>query len=166
MNHLTQKDIDFLRKTHGPMFDSAADALKVASRPLIIVGDGSSVNALRAGGKPDLLIYDMRERREVISQEALDTIIGFAAEEVVARNPKGQVTNDLLDAVKYALAHMPKRIRVVGEEDLAGLVALFLAPVGASVMYGLEGKLTVVKVTTELKEKARGIISRLGHKLP
>jgi uncharacterized protein (UPF0218 family) len=155
---LKKEDIAELRKAHGPVFDSAKELLKKASRPLIAVGDRASYTILKEEGNPDLVIHDNMEKRKEISQAMFDVIYGFVAPELVVENPKGVISEDLWDAIKVALKELPHRIRVVGEEDLAVLALCTLAPEGASIAYGFEDKIVLMKVTKEKKKLAKNIL--------
>ena len=155
---MKKKHLSEFRKAHGPEFESAKELLKQVKKPLIVVGDRASYNILKEGGKPDLIIHDLKERRGEINQEMFDVIYGFVAPEIVVENPKGTISNDLCDVIELTLKKLPHRIRVVGEEDLAVLAVCALAPEGSSIVYGLEDKIVLMQVTPEKKKLAEEIL--------
>ena len=91
--------------------------------------------------------------------QGFDFIMEFIAEEHIVENPAGGITQELWDSVEWGLKHLPRRIRVIGEEDLAAVVVFLLAPIGASVLYGLDEKLVVVTVTEKLKQEAKKLLA-------
>jgi len=153
-----QDHIEFLRAEHGKLFDKCADAIKKITRPVVSIGDRVSANLLKENFNPDIIIHDNIERRKEIDQEQFDLIYGFVAEELVAKNPKGEITQQLWDAVQLALKQMPKRIRVIGEEDLSALAVMALAPVGSTIIYGLNGKMLVMKLDERIQKQAKKIM--------
>jgi uncharacterized protein (UPF0218 family) len=155
---LKKEHLSELRKAHGLSFDSAEELLKHVKKPFVVVGDRASYNILKAGGTPDLIIHDLREKRGEIDQETFDVIYGFVAPELVVENPKGTITDDLWNAIKVALKTPPHRIRVIGEEDLAVMVACVQLPTGASIVYGFEDKIVLMEVDSKKREVAREIL--------
>jgi hypothetical protein len=79
-------------------------------------------------------------------------------------NPAGHMTREIVEAVKSALAKYNQTgrkviIKVDGEEDLAGVPAILLAPLGSVVLYGQPGEgIVVVEVTEEKKSEIIEII--------
>ena len=78
---------------------------------------------------------------------------------VTVRNPPGYIRKSLVNAIYRSIKLFLEKgektiIRVHGEEDLAGLPALLLAPLGTVVLYGQpqEG-VVLVEVTEKVKEK-------------
>lgn len=74
-------------------------------------------------------------------------------------NPHGHITAELFQAMKNAFnAKEKETILVEGEEDLAVLPALLIAPLGFSIFYGQPNEgLVQIQVTEENKEKAYGL---------
>jgi uncharacterized protein (UPF0218 family) len=81
------------------------------------------------------------------------------------RNPAGVITDELWDAIETVLKHLEKGpfcIEVEGEEDLASLAAIYLAPGGVTVIYGLPNKgVVVVKATAAHKQKVKEVLDRM-----
>jgi hypothetical protein len=72
------------------------------------------------------------------------------------KNPHGTVTPELFQAVKKAFKTAGEQaILVEGEEDLAVLPVLLIAPLGFLVFYGQPNVgMVMIKVTEENKERA------------
>jgi uncharacterized protein (UPF0218 family) len=81
------------------------------------------------------------------------------------KNPPGIITDELWDAIKTVFKNLkngPVCIEVDGEEDLASLAAIYLAPGGVTVIYGLPNKgVVVVKATTAHKQKVKEVLDRM-----
>lgn len=129
-------------------------------RPLIAVGDMVTATLQRRGVEPDVAVVDYQVERspcsDAIKQAAQRT--GATARRV--SNPAGVITDELWRTVEDALdGGAATRIEVDGEEDLAALAAIALAPIGATVLYGLpsEGIARVI-VTSESKEKVSRVL--------
>ena len=74
------------------------------------------------------------------------------------QNPAGYVTKPLVQAIDKAIKQILKKpktriVQVDGEEDLAGLPAILLAPLGARVYYGQPGEGVVEVVVSEKKKR-------------
>ena len=79
--------------------------------------------------------------KEVIPSSKLNSSIGNDCFIIYVPNPPGRITKELVegvdDAVKKVIKRGQKQIIIVdGEEDLAAVPAILLAPLGAKVIYG------------------------------
>jgi uncharacterized protein (UPF0218 family) len=81
------------------------------------------------------------------------------------RNPVGTITDDLWEAIVSVYKRLksgPYCIEVDGEEDLASLAAIYLAPGGVTVIYGLPNKgVVVVKATRSHKQKVKEVLDQM-----
>jgi len=119
---------------------------------LITVGDVVSLTARNAGIIPDISVYDGKtERRTMTKFAALVRELGENV--VIVNNPPGTVTRELFDAVRNALARKDGLIRVNGEEDLAVLPCILLAPEGTRIVYGWPGEGMMQVTTTGITKK-------------
>ena len=111
-----------------------------AKHKIIAVGDVVSLTMRKHGIVPLLSIYDgYTERHELTEFADLVKNEGWAETAVV--NPAGEITSELEEAVKNALAGRSAGIiRVEGEEDLALLPCVLYAPEDAVVIYGWPGR--------------------------
>lgn len=107
---------------------------------IIAVGDVVSLTMRKNGIVPLLSIYDgFTERRELT--EFADLVKNGGWAETVVSNPAGEITCELEEAVKNALAGRSAGIiRVEGEEDLALLPCVLYAPENSVVIYGWPGR--------------------------
>ncbi|MCL2317970.1 MAG: GTP-dependent dephospho-CoA kinase family protein [Methanomassiliicoccaceae archaeon] len=122
---------------------------------MITVGDVVSLTAFEQGITPDLSIYDGHtERKEMTEFAAL--VIDKGWKEKVAKNPAGTMTAELFTAIENALKGKEEIIRVIGEEDLAVIPCILLAPEGSKIIYGWPGKGMKLIVTDEqIRKKAQ-----------
>ncbi len=128
---------------------------------LITVGDVVSLTVREHGIVPHLSVYDgMTERREMTAFAALVEDEGL--EETTVSNPAGTVSAELWEAVAAAVRGGPGIIRVIGEEDLATLPCILLAPDGAQVVYGWPGRGMKLVVTDD---GIRGEVGRLMEEM-
>lgn len=142
------------------------------AKEVIAVGDMTALTLNRYGIPIRLAVVDFKTKREDLAH--LKAKISEIGDRIISvDNPAGMITTDLWDAVEEALrAHEDKeacrgrgrggvRIEVRGEEDLATIPCILLAPEGAVVVYGMPDKgLVVVKITSDKKRFVRSIFRR------
>jgi uncharacterized protein (UPF0218 family) len=133
---------------------------------LISVGDVTTFHLLEAGIIPDICIVDDRTKRKPVSSDVSARNRDSVCEEVSVDNPAGIITDELIRALCEAFAsEKPLRIFVRGEEDLATLPVILLAPLGAVVLYGQPDEGVVfVRVTGEKKAEIRILFEKLISK--
>lgn len=136
-------------------------------RPTMIITVGDEVTKLcnEIDLTVHLSIFDFRVNRELkyTSMEDLGILKPLArgplAKTVVTvRNPAGHVKRSLVQAISgsikgYLIDGKMRLVRVMGEEDLAGVPAVLLSPLGTLVLYGQPGEGIVVVEVTEEKKK-------------
>jgi len=157
----------------GPIYTETATLLEEVKRvdtdiepafdaPLIAVGDVVTGHLLAAGRQPDVAIIDGKSERETISEELETTLAGHDGPQITVENPAATISEQLLLALRDAAENPePVMITVEGEEDLATLPAIVLAPVGSSVVYGQPGDGMVhVAVTESSTDEARRLLER------
>jgi len=115
---------------------------------IVSVGDMVTMTLYEKGIVPDMAIVDYKIERKEYKGEP------FHAEEIIrVRNPPGVITRDLWNASATGYASDKKTVREVeGEEDLAALPAIYLAPENTTVIYGLP---SVGMVVVDVGEKER-----------
>lgn len=149
-----------LSRPLGPVIKSG-DVDFLAGKDVISVGDVCSITLYQRGIIPHLAIVDGKTRRSPhVAQEI------SAEETIFARNPEATITEELWSAVKKALSSEKRAlIKVDGEEDLAALVCISLAPEGTYVVYGIPDKgICVIKVDRKTREIANNALSRMKSK--
>ena len=134
-----------------------------SSTKLISVGDVTTFHLLEAGIFPDICIVDNRTKRKPVARHVSTRNMDSVYEEVSVENPAGIITDELIKTLCEAFtSEKPIRIFVKGEEDLATLPVILLAPLGAVVLYGQPDEGVVfVKVTEEKKREIRTLIEKL-----
>jgi len=141
------------------MVESEAVAAAKKCGKVVSVGDVVSLALVQHGILPHVTIYDnMTERSPMTLLES--RIKDLPGNDIMVRNPAGRITPDMVSAVSKAMySDVPTRIKVEGEEDLAGLVCAALAPDNSCLVYGMPGKgMAVVKVDDKVRKDAKEII--------
>ena len=128
---------------------------------IVTVGDMVTMHLNEKGINPDIAIIDYKiERKEYKGKK-------FQAQRVIkVKNPAGMITRQLWNAIATAYAMKEKTlIEVDGEEDLAALPAIYLAPENTTVIYGMPSKgMVVVKVGDKERKKVDEFLKSLGDK--
>ena len=143
----------------GPVYTDAAALLDDAGRPVIAVGDVVTYHLLEAGHRPAVAVVDGRTEREAVDEKVRETVSDHETVRKVA-NPPGALETSLLTALADAVnAESPITIVVDGEEDLATLPGVLVAPLGGTVVYGQPGEgMVSVAVTDGAKAEMRSLL--------
>jgi len=156
---LPEKDRQLFKEPIGTeLYDSDLGAFD-AQNTLITVGDVVSLTFRKHGIKPFLSVYDgMTERREMTEFAILAE--NEDKDEVV--NPAGTITRQLVESIRGRMEGSGGLIKVDGEEDLALLPVIYLAPLGADVVYGWPGK-CMMRITTDegIRAKIEQLLLRM-----
>ena len=132
---------------------------------IVSVGDKVTYTLLKHGITPVLCIVDYKLERKPYSLEMKTIIKKLEATHLQIKNPPGTITDELWDAIKTVFKNLknnPVCIEVEGEEDLASLAAIYLAPGGVTVIYGLPNRgVVVVKTTSANKQKVKEVLDRM-----
>lgn len=153
-----------LKEPFGPVSTDTETVLAAAGRPLVTVGDIVTYHVLEADRTPDVALVDERTERATVDDEVSATVRDARFDRVQAvANPPGTITDELLTAVRTALADEGRvLVRVDGEEDLAALPLIAAAPDGASVLYGQPGEGVVhVPVDDAVRKRACSVLDRM-----
>lgn len=128
---------------------------------VVSVGDMCSLTLYRLGIVPHIAVVDFRTKRGDV--EDLGSEIRKIGQIVInVKSPAGELTRELWDAVSRGYESSPPvRIEVDGEEDLAALPAIWLAPHNTVVVYGLPGEGLVVVEAEEAKMKVMDVLTRM-----
>lgn len=145
-----------LRKPLGKILDEEEMLGKIKNKKVTSVGDVVTLTMYEKGIIPDLGIVDFKSMRKM-SDNLKEKISAMKAEIIKVDNPPGTITDELWNAIKEAYSRDEKiRIEVNGEEDLAALACIFLAPENSVVVYGLPGKGIVTVNVNEGKKQLVG----------
>ena len=152
-----------LRRPLGPVMSGEAAAAAVRDARLVVtVGDACTADLAARGRIPDVAVVDFKTRRE--ADEALrERVRAIGTRTLTAVSPAAALTRDVWVALDEAFKSGERvRIEVLGEEDLAALAAIDLAPEGTAVLYGQPGE-GVVLVWADARAKAavRDLLSRM-----
>jgi len=132
---------------------------------IVSIGDKVTYTVLRHGLTPVLCIVDNLLERKPCPPEMRALVQRFGKIHLRIKNPPGIISDELWEAIKSVFENLDKSsvcIEVDGEEDLASLAAIYLAPRGATVIYGLPNKgVVVVKITTAHKQKVKDVLDRM-----
>src|SRR2546425_4869555 len=142
-----------LRRPLGAVLSGAKafEAVRGAKR-VVTVGDACTADLAQRGRSPDIAVVDFKTKRTP------DPALRAAVQKVGARvittvNPPTTLTRDMWRALSEAFKSKESvRIEVLGEEDLAALAAIDLAPEGTAVLYGIPGE-GVVLVWVDARAK-------------
>ena len=152
-----------LAEPFGPVHDTPGALLAVKDRVVVSVGDVVTQMFLDAGVLPQVMLVDGVTQRGSKVEHALARLPPTGVRRVMVENPAATLTSELLDALERGLrAPEATLIEVVGEEDLAALPAMILAPDGAAVCYGQPRRgVVVVVITPEVRTRAREILTKM-----
>ncbi len=119
---------------------------------IVTVGDMVTMVMRKEGIVPDISIVDYKIERKEYKGEKF-----HAQKTIKAKNPAGMITRELWNAIATAYAMNEKvLIEVEGEEDMAALPAIYLAPENTTVIYGLPSKGMVIVNVGEKERKKVG----------
>jgi uncharacterized protein (UPF0218 family) len=151
-----------LKDPLGPIFSETEALLAEAGEPLVAVGDMVTYHLLEAGRVPDAALIDEKTKRSQVAEDVRRAITGFDRE-VAVENPAATLTTALLDALRAGVADdATTLLDVDGEEDLATLPAVLLAPPGASVVYGQPDEgMVLVTVEEATTDRVRDLLARM-----
>ena len=161
---------DNLRNLLSEPFGSLLDEKELiellsSKKNIVSIGDLVTFTILNHDIKPAFCVVDFKTRRGNCSEEIIDLIKSYGNKSVVVDNPAGCISDDLWNVIKIAYDDMPEsglRIEVNGEEDLASLAAIYLAPPDVTVIYGLPDKgVLVVTPDTNNKKKVKEILDKM-----
>jgi len=146
-------------ETDSTASDASADTAS-GDAALIAVGDMVTYYLLKAGRHPDVAVIDGKTEREVVDEAIADALADPDGLTRRVSNPPAELSEAMLVALGEAIAAAePVTITVDGEEDLATLPAILVAPRGSSVVYGQPGEGMVhVAVTEAQTAEARRLL--------
>lgn len=127
---------------------------------IISVGDVTTRNLIESRLYPRLGIIDNRIQRKDSDHE-----LEYQATILNAENPAGTITKDLWETIDHAISSSKNSeenflIVVQGEEDLAVLPSILMAPKNAVILYGQPNEGLVVVEVEKAKKKAEKLINK------
>jgi uncharacterized protein (UPF0218 family) len=149
-----------MREPAGAIVQTGGLAKAVSgSRFVASVGDVCTGALLSLGIVPKVCVVDGKTKRG--PWKAGDTQHGLSI--VRVRNPAETITIELWRAVDAAYRAPGNTMIVVdGEEDLASLACIHLAPEGTTVIYGVPNKgVMVIKVDAAIRARTEGVLTKM-----
>ncbi|HEC89059.1 MAG TPA: DUF359 domain-containing protein [Thermoplasmatales archaeon] len=138
--------------------------LKEYKGRIVSIGDIVTATILKHDIKPIFCIIDFKTKRGEIPREIRDIIESYGDIVLKIENPPGTISTELWENIEdiYRNPDRYVRIEIIGEEDLAALPAILLAPNDVTIIYGLPDK-GVVFVPSEglAKQKIREILEKM-----
>ena len=167
MRFLPDELRDLLKEPMGKLLneDQLIEELK-DEEFIVSIGDQVTYTLLKYDIEPIFCIVDYKTRRGKFPFELIQIIKSYGDEVIEVDNPQGCITDELWDAVETAFTNLEDgiftRIEVNGEEDLASLVVIYMAPEDVTIIYGLPDKgVLVVKPTQQNKNKVEEIFNQM-----
>jgi len=146
-----------LQKPWGEVLNEIPQNVK--GEKTVVVGDASAQKFNAANVGQFLSIVDFLIHREVKFKNLSE--IGFNTHDIQkVSNPHGVITPELFQAVQSAFKSKQRTVILIdGEDDLAVLPVLLIAPLGFTIYYGQPDEgLVQILVSEENKEKAYQLI--------
>ena len=153
------------QKPFGELLRNIDYSLGIRNHLVITVGDIATKNFNARSLGQDISVVDFKVAREKKFSNMKE--LGFAGNENIYKvdNPPGHITSGLFKKLAEIIkSSMQERIilQVNGEEDLAVLPLVLLAPLNTVIYYGQPGKgLVQVAVSEDTKNRAHSLISKL-----
>lgn len=122
----------------------------------ISIGDETTHNLLNADLTPKIGIID-----NIIERKTSKHSIEYNAVTLNVVNPPGTITDELWVTIQKSFGIAPKSnvlIIVEGEEDLAVIPCVLMAPEGSLILYGQPGEGVVLVETDKVKETAKEML--------
>ncbi|GAB7094120.1 DUF359 domain-containing protein [Halolamina litorea] len=150
------------KEPFGPLFTDVEQLLSEAETPIIAVGDMVTYHLRQAGHEPHVAVVDGLTERDAIPDEVRAGLEGAGDRQVELVNEPAALSRDLLVALRDAVDAEERTLLVVeGEEDLATLPAVLVAPLGSSVVYGQPGEgMVLIRVTEAARAEMRDLLVR------
>ncbi|MFH0816721.1 MAG: DUF359 domain-containing protein [Methanobacteriota archaeon] len=167
MRRLGEKDLRLPTRMRGEMREEAGRILQTnelagalaGAKAVVSVGDVCTSTIVGLGILPKIAIVDGRTKRGAWSPPAG---IGAIREERV-KNPAETITRGLWVAIEESYAREGGTVIVVdGEEDLASLACIFLAPEGTTVIYGVPNRgVMVIPVEAAIRARVGAVLAEM-----
>ncbi len=156
MLYLPEEKRQFFKAPFGTLYKDISDVLAlIEGSPVYSVGDVVTYKLTEHGVVPDIAVIDGHTMRSPCDRSPL-----ILAHRISVTNPAGTLSDELLEGLSEALKHTPALVCVEGEEDLAVIPLVIMAPEGSIVLYGQPGEGVVLRIVdAPAKQKAREMFS-------
>ena len=152
-----------LKHPLGKLYSSIPSNLK-SSDLIATVGDISTLNVFTNSREPDISIVDYKTKRlKTLNESDLKIIKSIGTTTVNVVNLPGTISQDLWNAIEKAFnTEGTTRIIVDGEEDLATLPVVAMAPDNTKVVYGQPNEgIVIITVNSTVRKRAKNFLNRL-----
>ena len=152
-----------LKDTDKKIYLESPDFLNDAEY-IATIGDICTIKIFEQIREPNLAIVDLKTKRNIsLDNEQLNTIMKIGTDNKEVDNPPSTISDSLWKAIESSFSNKNNtRITVKGEEDLAALAVISLAPKGAKVIYGMPDRgMVVVDVNQQSKMRANNFLKRM-----
>ncbi len=152
-----------LKNTNDKIYLKSPEFLK-KTEYIITVGDICTIKIFEQIREPNLAIVDLKTKRNtLLDSEQLKIMDKIGYNNIEVRNPAGTISKALWKAIESSLSEEKNsKITVKGEEDLAALAVISMAPEEAKVIYGMPDRgMVVVDVNQQSKKRANDFLKRM-----
>jgi hypothetical protein len=167
MGRLGEKDLRLPAAMRGEMREEAGVIVQTeglsealtGARLIVSVGDVCTETILGLGISPKIAVVDGKTKRGVWNKPTSMSQMT----EVHVKNPPETLTAELWTAVSEAYARDGATLVVVdGEEDLASLACIYLAPEGTTVIYGVPDRgVMVIPVGAAIRSRTGAALAEM-----
>lgn len=140
----TTKQLQFFTQPQGAVVNTPSPAEYV-----YVVGDTSLESFIKNNWPYQLGVVDFLKQKKPYQPQVITT---SAAEHHVT-NKAGEIAVELVNALELALSENHRHIIVNGEEDLAAVALVMLAPLGAHIYYGQPNVGMIEMIANEQKKE-------------
>jgi len=167
MYKITDKLIDEFKKPIGEFAKNTNELLNILKNhdKIVSIGDEVTYTLLDNDIKPVLCVVDYKTHRGEYPEEKTNIIKSYGKKTINIINPSGEITDDLWHTIEIIFENIdtgPYKIEIEGEEDLASLVAIYLAPSDVTIIYGLPNKgVVIVKSNNENKSIVKKALDKM-----
>ncbi|MFC1454878.1 Glu-tRNA(Gln) amidotransferase subunit GatE [Candidatus Undinarchaeota archaeon] len=145
---LSESQVPEFRKPWAKVLSIKEVEKRLDSNLFVAVGDRVSFDFSKSKRKPDIFIVDGMEQRKKVKLKIK------SRKRRRAKNKPATVSKQLWKVIKTALNETDVKIIVNGEEDLAVLPVVMLAPIGTQIVYGQPNEgVVLLRVDEALKKK-------------
>jgi len=152
-----------LKDTNDEIYLKSPEFLK-KTEYIATVGDICTIKIFEQIREPDLAIVDLKTKRNILlDPKQLKIMNKIGHNNIEVKNPAGTISKALWKAIESTLSEeKSSKITVKGEEDLASLAVISMAPEGAKVIYGMPDRgMVVVDVNQQSKKRANDFLKRM-----
>lgn len=151
-----------LRNNIGEIINENQLKNKIKGR-VVAIGDEVTLTLNKFGIEPDMCIVDFKSRRKKFDEKQQKKIKSIGQQVLAVSNPPERITKELWESISIGYSSKKRtRIEVNGEEDMAALPAILLAPKNTTVIYGLPSKgIALIDVKEKQKKIVRDFLQKM-----